>query len=216
MLALPTIDLHERLDLTQSSSTCSLEFRVSSVRRLLVHESLHFGDQTKSTCLSCCKYFHNLSVFVGHSGPSTCVACRRPTQVSSPCGLPIGVGRRSPLAQTLPQPSTSRRPGLPLAGLSRPATSGTLFVRRFSSNWARRWGRSTCLRHVSVRIAPAHIRPSCDHLTGSNRHSLVRCMGNHRVPTISIFFEPVCSSLLSGRARKILGSGRDDADDGER
>ena len=64
LLALPTIDLHERLEVTQSSFKCSLKFRVSSVRRLLVHESLHFGDQTKSTGLSCYKYLHNLSVFV--------------------------------------------------------------------------------------------------------------------------------------------------------
>ena len=71
-------------------------------------------------------------------------------------------------------------------------------------------GRLTCLQHVPVRIAPAHIRPSCDHSTGSYRHSLVRCMANHPCSNNLNFFEPMCSSLRSGRARKTLGSGRDD------
>ena len=126
-----------------------------------------------------------------HSGPGTCVACRTPSQLSSPCGLPWPsscVGRRAPQrdchSNSAPT-STSRRKVffLLVCRDRRPRkTVRHTFLQQLGSTL----GRSTCLQHVPVRIAPAHIRPSCDRSTGSYRHSLVRCMANHRVPTISI------------------------------
>ena len=59
------------------------------------------------------------------------------------------------------------------------------------------------LQHLPVRIVPARIRPSCHHTTGSHRHSLVRCMAKKSSDSLN-FFEPMCSSLSSDRARKTL------------
>ena len=88
-----------------------------------------------------------------------------------------------------------------LTDLLSPATS-----RKCSSDFVKQSG-STCLQHVPVQIAAPRIRPSCQHLTRSHPFSLVRYSDNLN------FFEPMRSSLSSDRARRTLGSGRDDDDE---
>ena len=100
-----------------------------------------------------------------------------------------------------------------LAGPLRPTSRNcSSHLQRFGSTQ----GRSTSLQFVPVQISPANTRPACHFSTTSHPNSSVSHSANRQGPTTFYFFEPVCSSLSSGRTCKTIGidcGGADDEDD---
>ena len=111
LLTLPTIDLHQRFQVVYSCFKCSLEFGVSWVHQLHVHERLAFWRSNLDRSLGLQVTAQSFSVRSGHPNPNNCGTCRRPTEVSTPMRLALGrrLGLDEYLRSSSAPTSTSRR-----------------------------------------------------------------------------------------------------------
>ena len=154
-----------------------------------------------------------------HPGPSNCVTCRRSNPGVKPMRLAVAIVmgwlKISATWQSFKLCSNfSKVVGYSFSCWSVETSHlQKLFVRRFSSNLAQHWvsldlfATRSCSKRFSTQSL---LMSSLDRFASALIGVLLgKSPGSDNIN----FFETVCSSLSSGRARKTLGRGRDDDDD---